>query len=327
VSELALGTMTFGEDWGWGATKEESRKQLELFAEAGGNFIDTSINYTNGTAETFVGEFIESQRDRYVVATKYTLSRDWDDPNGGGNSRKNMAVSVETSLKRLRTDYIDLYWLHMWDYMTPVEEVMRGLDDLVRAGKVLYVGVSDSPAWVVSRANMLADLRGWSPFVALQIPYSLAERDAERDLLPMAKELELAVTPWGILGAGILTGKYSRSSGEPKRHGEKVKLRERTQQIIEAVEEVAQEAGRSPAQVAANWVRQQRQAQMIPILGARSAAQLQDNLSILEWTLSQEQMERLDEASQIELGFPHGFLEGNEYIFGNTFNLIDNHRM
>ncbi len=326
VSELALGTMTFGEDWGWGASKEEGRRIFDAYAEAGGNFIDTSVNYTNGTSETFLGDFLQADRDHFVVATKYTLSRRWDDPNAGGNSRKNMMASIHASLKRLKTDYIDLYWLHMWDYMTPLEEVLRGLDDLVRSGKVHYVGVSDTPAWVVSRADMLAEWRGWAPFVALQIPYSLVERDAERSLLPMARTLGLAVTPWGILGGGVLTGKYSDDSQAPKRYGE-MELRDRTRQVAETIRAVAAEVGRSPAQVAANWVRQQQaQALMIPIIGARTEAQLKDNLAILDWSLSAEQLQRLDEVSRIDLGFPHGFLDGNEYVFGNTFDLIDNHR-
>jgi aryl-alcohol dehydrogenase-like predicted oxidoreductase len=236
-------------------------------------------------------------------------------------------TSLEISLKRLRTDYIDVYWLHMWDYLTPVEEVMRALDDVVRSGKVRYVGISDTPAWVVSRANMLAELRGWTQFVALQIPYSLADRAAERELLPMAKDLGLSVAPWGILEAGILTGKYSDGSQGPKREGGEVKISPRVQNIVEAVRAVAQEAGRSPAQVAYNWARQQQEkAMMIPILGARSAGQVQDNLSILEWELSAEQLKRLDEVSTIELGFPHGFLEGNRYVFGNTYGLIDHSR-
>jgi aryl-alcohol dehydrogenase-like predicted oxidoreductase len=317
--------MTFGQDWGWGASKEESQKQFDLFLEAGGNFIDTSINYTNGSSETILGELIPSNRDSLVIATKYTLSRQWDDPNGGGNSRKNMAISLETSLKRLKTDYIDLYWLHMWDYMTPIEEVMRGLDDMVRAGKVLYVGVSDTPAWVVARANMLAELRGWSPFVALQVPYSLADRAVERELLPMAKSLELAITPWGLLEAGILTGKYRTGSTEPKRQ-EDAKISERVQRIVDTVCEVAEEVGRSPAQVAINWIRQRPYGIMIPILGARTAAQLKDNLAVLEWELTPEQVQQLDEVSKIELGFPHGFLDGNRFIFGKTFDRIDNHR-
>lgn len=325
VSELALGTMTFGEDWGWGASKEESYAQFKTYTEAGGNFIDTAVNYTNGTSETYVGEFIQENRDKYVVATKYTLSRDWDDPNAGGNSRKNMMVSVEASLKRLQSDYIDLLYLHMWDGMTPVEEVMRGLDDLVRAGKVLYIGISDSPAWVVSRANMLAELRGWSAFTALQIPYALNWRDVERDLLPMAKTLDLAVLPWGILGGGVLTGKYSGDSKEPKRF-ETAKISERNLKIVEVVQAMAEKYQVSAAQVAANWVRhQQDKGQMIPILGARTNKHLVDNIKILNWQLTEDDLKTLNEAAPIDLGFPHGFLDGNQYVFGNTFEKIDNH--
>lgn len=324
VSELALGTMTFGQDWGWGASQEEARKQFDLFVAAGGNFVDTSVNYTNGTAEQYVGEFIHPRRNYFVVGTKYSLSRDWDDPNGGGNTRKNMHISLELSLKRLQTDYVDLYWLHLWDCITPIEEVMRALDDMVRAGKVLYVGISDSPAWVVARANMLAELRGWSPFVALQVPYSLARRDLERELLPMAKALGLAVLPWGILGAGVLTGKYTSASAEPKRLGDQHQVAERTQRIAAAVRAIADEAGRSPAQVAANWVRQQQsRAEIIPILGARSAEQLQDTLGVLDWELTPEQLRRLDEVSAIELGFPLDMMTGNKYLFGNTRDKID----
>jgi aryl-alcohol dehydrogenase-like predicted oxidoreductase len=201
---------------------------------------------------------------------------------------------------------------------------MRGLDDLVHSGKVLYIGVSDTPAWVVSRANMLAELRGWAQFVVLQIPYSLSSRDAERELFPMAKELGLAVTPWGLLEAGLLTGKYTDSPDAPKRLGNDVQISEREQRIIGTIKEVSKEIGRSKAQVAINWVRQQQfRSLIIPILGARSEDHLRDNLACLEWELNEEQIKRLDEASQIELGFPHGFLEGNRYVFGNTFELID----
>jgi aryl-alcohol dehydrogenase-like predicted oxidoreductase len=325
VSELCLGTMTFGETWGWGASKEESQKQFDLFAESGGNFIDTSVNYTEGTSEEYLGEFLEGQRDRFVVATKYSLTNDeTDDPNSGGNSRKSMRNAVERSLKRLRTDHIDLLYLHMWDYMTPVEEVARGMDDLVRSGKVLYVGFSDTPDWIVAEANTMAQLRGWSRFVALQVPYSIADRAVERSLLPMAKHWDMAVLPWGLLEAGLLTGKFSEAGDEPTRiNRERLKLSERMQAILTEIQSVAEQAGRSMAQVAINWIRQQTQGQMIPILGARTAAQLQDNLSVLEWELSDEQLNRLDEASKIDLGFPHDFLEGNRNIFGNTFDLID----
>ena len=207
VSELALGTMTFGEAWGWGASKEESRLMFDAYAEAGGNFIDTANRYTDGTAETFVGDFIAADRDHFVVATKYTLWDRRNDPSFSGNHRKNMMRSLEASLRRLQTDHVDLLWVHAWDFTTPVDEVMRGLDDLVAAGKVHYVGVSDTPAWIVAQANTLAELRGWSRFVGLQIRYSLADRAAERDLLPMARAFDLEVTPWSILGARVLTGK------------------------------------------------------------------------------------------------------------------------
>lgn len=327
VSELALGTMTFGEDWGWGASREESYQIFNRFLEAGGNFIDTSVNYTNGTSEKFLGEFIQPERDRLVIASKYSLSRNWEDPNGGGNSRKNMIISVETSLKRLNTEVIDLYYLHMWDYMTPVEEVMRGLDDLVRAGKIIYTAISDSPAWVISRAQMLAELRGWSPFVGVQIPYSLIDRDVERALLPMAGELGLGVLAWGLLSGGLLTGKYGPNpTKDPKRMSGNQEFGEHTRQVLDTLHSVAQEIGKPMAQVAMNWVRQQQQrAQIIPILGARTAKQLEDGLAILDWQLEPDHLTRLDQASAIELGFPHGFLDGNRYVFGKTFDRIDNH--
>lgn len=328
VSELCLGTMTFGETWGWGASKEVSRAQFERFAELGGNYIDTSVNYTDGTSEEFLGEFLSGQRDQFVVATKYTLTRpDATDPNSGGNSRKNMRQSVERSLRRLQTDYIDLLYLHMWDYMTPVEEVVRGMDDLVRAGKVNYVAFSDTPAYIVAEANARAELMGWSRFIGLQIPYSLLDRAAERDLLPMAKHWDMAVMPWGLLKAGILTGKFLDKPAEATRlNAENVKLSEKSHAVVLEVQRIAQETGRSMAQVAINWARQQPKAQIIPILGARTLAQLEDNLAAVEWTLTDEQFARLDAVSQIELGFPHGFLNGNPYVFGATYDRIDNHR-
>ncbi len=304
VSELCLGTMTFGDDWGWGAPKEESRKIFDAFVEAGGNFIDTANNYTNGTSETFIGEFTKADRDHFVIATKYTLNEFATDPNFGGNHRKNMRRSVEGSLKRLDTDHIDLLWLHMWDGMTPVEEVMRALDDLVRAGKVLYVGISDTPAWVVSQANTLADLRGWSRFVAYQGEYSLASRAPERDILPMTQAMEMTYLPWGILEGGEITGKYNTPSDEPKRSKD---TSERIKNIASVLMELANETGHTPSQIAINWVRQ-RPYHMIPILGARSEKQLKDNLGCLDFELTREQIERLNEASPIDLGFPHSFL-------------------
>lgn len=307
VSELALGAMTFGTQ-GWGADKDESRSVYDRFREAGGNFIDTANIYSGGTSETFLGEFLAADRERIVLATKYTGTTRPRDVNAAGNNRKNMLDSIHASLKRLRTDYIDLYWVHARDFMTPIEEVMRGLDDLVRHGKVLYVGVSDTPAWEVSRANTLAELRGWSAFVGLQIRYSLLDRAVERELLPMAKTLDLTVTPWDVLGSGVLAGKYNNNPAEAGRAKLRGFVSERSLGIAGEVIKVAQELGRTPAQVALNWVRQ-GQGVIVPLVGARTLAQLNDNLGCLEFELSTETKQRLDDASKIELGFPHEFLQ------------------
>ncbi|HXI21655.1 MAG TPA: aldo/keto reductase, partial [Gemmatimonadales bacterium] len=257
VSELALGTMTFGEEWGWGASRRESRRMFDAYVERGGNFLDTANRYTNGTSERFVGEFIARDRDHFVVATKYTLFDRKGDPNFAGNHRKNLFRSLEGSLARLGTEYVDLLWVHMWDGTTPVEEVLRGLDDLVRQGRVHYAGISDTPAWVVARANTLADLRGWTAFSALQLRYSLVDRAAERDLLPMARALDLAVTPWSVLGAGVLSGKYNRDGGATGRAAKGAAKNERNLAIAAATERVAAELGATASQVAIAWARQQ----------------------------------------------------------------------
>jgi aryl-alcohol dehydrogenase-like predicted oxidoreductase len=325
VSELCLGTMTFGDDWGWGAPKEESRKIFDAFVGAGGNFFDTANNYTNGSSEKFIGEFTRAERDHFVIATKYTLNEFATDPNFGGNHRKNMRRSLEGSLKRLSTDYIDLLWLHMWDGMTPVDEVMRALDDLIRAGKVLYIGISDTPAWVVSQANTLAEVRGWSRFVAYQGEYSLASRAPERDLLPMTQAMEMAFLPWGILEGGETTGKYNSDSAEPKRSRD---TSERIKNIAAVLMELAKETGHTPSQLAINWMRQ-RPYPMIPIIGARSEKQLKENLGCLDFELAKEQIERLSQASPIDLGFPHSFLASDHVrglIFGKTFGQINTGR-
>jgi len=314
VSELALGTMTFGDDWGWGAAKDEARRLYDAFREAGGNFIDTANVYTNGTSESFLGEFMEGHRQSVVLATKYTNSFPGADPNAAGNHRKNMMQAVEASLKRLRTDYIDLYWVHIWDQITPVEEVMRGLDDLVRAGKVLYTGISDAPAWWIAQANTLACLRGWSPFVGLQIEYSLIERTVERELIPMAKSLNIGVTAWSPLAGGIWTGKYHGQglSGEGRMHNDMMKdfmpEEQRTARIVAAVKSVSDETDHSMAQVALAWLRY-RPVPVIPIIGARKLSKFQDNLGSLDLTLSAEQLNALDAVSQIELGFPQNLYE------------------
>lgn len=339
VSELCLGTMTFGEDWGWGAPKDTSRQIFAAFVESGGNFIDTANGYTDGSSEKIVGELIAPDRERFVIATKYSLPNhvgnplkpggaNRSDPNGSGNHRKNLMQSIEGSLKRLNTDYVDVLWLHAWDFTTSVEEVMRAFDDLVRQGKVLYIGVSDTPAWIVAEANTLARCNGWTQFIALQIEYSLIERTPERDLLPMANAFDLAVTPWSPLAGGILSGKYNQSNGSGQSTSRGLDIPERSLKIAQAVGEIAQTLGRSPAQIALAWIRSQSP-QMIPILGARKLEQLQDNLKCLEVTLSPEQLQQLHQVSQIELGFPHDFI-GSEMIhnvlFGGTYDSIDNPR-
>lgn len=330
VSELCLGTMTFGEAWGWGASREECGKMLDVFAEADGNFIDTAVNYTAGASEEILGELLKGRREHFVIASKYTLTRQDDlDPNGGGNSRKNMMKSVERSLKRLKTEALDLYYLHMWDYMTPVEEVARGMDDLVRQGKVQYVGLSDTPDWIVAEANTRAELMGWSRFVAMQAPYSLIDRGVERAIMPAARHWDMAFLAWGLLEEGLLSGKFmGKVSGPTRVNPAELSLSERTQRILAEAKKVADEAGRPMAQVAINWVRQQqRKAQVIPIIGARSRSQLEQNLAVLEWDLTAEQLQRLDEAGAIDMGFPHGFLEKNRNIFGATREMIDSHRV
>ena len=309
VSPLCLGTMTFGTAWGWGAEKDECRKITQHFLESGGNFIDTANYYTGGESESMLGEFLSGRRQEVVLATKYTLSMQPGNPNAGGNHRKCMVESIEASLKRLGTDYIDLYWLHIWEDLTPVDEIMRAFDDLVRAGKVLYIGISDAPAWRVSQANTLAELRGWSKFIALQIEYSLLERTPERDLIPMAIEMGLGVTPWSPLGSGILTGKYNDSAspeGSQRAAIMSDKLTERNINIARVVSQVAQDSGCTPAQVALRWNLNQ-QGVVSPIIGARTLKQLQDNIDCLKIQITPEQSAQLHDASAIKLGFPHDF--------------------
>ncbi|WP_165231686.1 aldo/keto reductase [Aquisphaera insulae] len=331
VSELCLGTMTFGEDWGWGSSKDESRRVLDAFLEAGGNFIDTANLYTGGTSESLLGEFLENDRDRVVLATKYTNAMPGTDPNAGGNQRKSMMRSVEASLKRLKTDYIDLYWLHIWDRMTPLEEVMRGFDDLVSQGKILHAGVSDMAAWAVARANTMAELRGWTPFVGLQVEYSLVERTVERELLPMAEALGLGVTAWSPLAGGILTGKYAagKAEADARMNSDMMKRFARSSEQVEAIVaevlSISKAVGRSPAQVALAWLRQ-RPVPVIPIVGARKLDQFMDNLACLDLRLDASQLDRLDAASRVPLGFPHDFHANemvNGFIYGGLRDRID----
>jgi aryl-alcohol dehydrogenase-like predicted oxidoreductase len=310
VSELCLGAMTFGGDAGWTADKAESRAMFDTFADAGGTFIDTANAYTKGESEKLVGEFIASDRDRFVLATKYTQHAH---VSAAGNSRRAMMIQVEQSLKRLKVEAIDLYWLHVWDATTPVDEIMRAFDDLVRQGKVHYVGASDTPAWEVSRANMLADLRGFAPFVGLQVEYSLLERTPERELLPMAKALDIGVTAWSPLGAGLLSRPWDPKAESARAAAGRGRIPdEKKQAVIAAVVEIAAGLGVSPSQVALAWARAQG---VIPIVGARTVDQLKDSLGCLAVTLDAVALERLDALSAPELGFPHTML-GNPFVRG-----------
>ena len=331
VSEICLGTMTFGTETGWGADRDESRAMFDAFVATGGTFIDTADVYTGGTSERLVGEFIATERGRFVVGTKFSMSRPAADPNAAGNQRKHMVQALEASLRRLNTECVDLYGVHAWDFITPTDEVMRALDDLVRSGKVLYAGVSNAPAWAVARANTLADLRGWSPFVALQIEYSLVERTSDRELLPMARALGVGLTAWSPLGAGLLTGKYGA-----ERPAAAAALRldftkatpvdERTLSIARAVASVAAEMDATPAQVALAWVRRRG---VIPILGARSAAQLSENLRCVDTVLDAAHAARLEEASRLAPEYPTRFLERDNVRasmsagFADRFDVFD----
>ncbi|MEV5830064.1 aldo/keto reductase [Spirillospora sp. NPDC052242] len=300
VSEIFFGAMSFFED-GPG-----HKAMLDVYADAGGNVIDTASAY--GESETVLGGLLAGRRDRFVLATKYTVSRDPGDPNGGGNHRKNLVLSLERSLRRLRTDYVDLLWVHVWDRRTPIEETMRALDDVVRSGKVLYVGISDAPAWVVSRANTLAEWRGWTPFAGLQVPYSLLDRDVERELLPMADELGLSVAAWAPLARGVLSGKFS--GPRPPDGATRVDasaLSERDHAVARAVVEVAGELGVPASQVALAWTRA-RWSRVHPIVGARDAAQLAENLGAVDVVLPAEAVARLEAATGFEPGFPAAFI-------------------
>ncbi|MGF1479356.1 MAG: aldo/keto reductase [Cyanophyceae cyanobacterium] len=325
VSELCLGTRTFGNRSSLGAEDAESRQIFEAFMEAGGNFIDTANAYGEGNSEKLVGEFVRAERDRFVIATKYSFALRQGDPNAGGNHRKSLRSAVEGSLERINTDYIDLLWLHAWDSLTPIEEVMRSLDDMVRSGKVLYLGISDSPAWIAAQANTLARCYGWTPFVALQGEYSLVERSLERELLPMARAFDLAVLTWSPLGSGVLTGKYNSDSPDSGRYSESSEIPPRQLEIASVVVKIAEELGKAPSQVALAWLRAQPGV-IIPLIGARKAYQVQENLGCVDVALSHDHLQRLEQVSQIELGFPHDFLALNgikKLLTGDTFdNLI-----
>lgn len=329
VSELCLGTMTFGSDEAWCANAKDSRAMFDAYVAEGGNFIDTADIYTQGESEKLVGEFVAGDRERFVIATKYSNAFPGaGDANAAGNQRKNMMQSLDGSLKRMNLDYIDVYWMHNWDFTTPFEEALRALDDAVRAGKILYIGLSDAPAWVCARANAIAELRGWTQFVSMQLEYSLTERGIEREHFPLCKQTDLAITAWSPLASGILSGKYTRGGDSEKRldtipfhDADDKKLA-----VARVVDEVADEAGVSSAQVALAWVRQRG---TIPILGVRTMEQLTDNMASLNLTLNADQLAKLDDISAIEFGHPYDFFDKplvQALTTGGMGDLIDNHR-
>ncbi|MEV4013465.1 aldo/keto reductase [Nonomuraea angiospora] len=323
VSELLLGAMTFGEQGGVGAPIEECRRMLDLYADAGGNVVDTAINYRGGASEAIVGELLEGRRDRFVLSTKYTVTRDGADPNAAGNHRKNLRLSLETSLRRLRTDYVDIYWVHLWDRHTPIEETMRALDEAVRSGKVLHVGISDAPAWVVSRANTVAEFRGWASFAGLQVPYSLLQRDIERELLPMAESYGMSVTAWSPLAGGILSGKFTRGTAQPGTRVAADSVGEHDHAVARAVQEVADSLGASSSQVAIAWTRARSRA-VLPIVGARTVEQLADNLGAVDVDLPEDAVRRLDDATGFTLGFPADFIaQTSPWVFGEASRHLD----
>ena len=323
VSELFLGAMTFGEQGGVGAPLDECRRILDAYADAGGNVVDTAINYRGGASEEFLGELLHERRDRFVLATKYTVSRDGVDPNAAGNHRKNLTLSLETSLRRLRTDYVDIYWVHLWDRHTPIEETMRALDDAVRGGKVLYVGISDAPAWIVSRANTLAEWRGWTPFAGLQVPYSLLNRDIENELLPMAESFGMSVAAWSPLGGGVLSGKYTSGTTDAPSRLDPGQIGEHDLKVAKAVRTVADELGVTSSQVALAWVRSRSRA-VHPIIGARTVEQLTDNLGTLDVDLHDEAARRLEDATGFSPTFPSSFIaQTSPWVFGDASRRVD----
>jgi aryl-alcohol dehydrogenase-like predicted oxidoreductase len=316
VSELCLGTMGFGTDNGWGADKETSFRIMETFGDAGGNFMDTANRYQNGTSEKIIGEFLmQKDRDYWILATKYSLYDNQTNPNASGNNRKNMMRSVDASLKRLQTEYIDVLYLHIWDWLTPVDEVLRGLDDLVRQGKINYAAISDTPAWMVAKGNTMAELMGWTQFIALQVEYSLLQRTPERELIPMAKHFGMTVTPWAPIAGGALTGKYLKGDRGRIKEGSR-RLNENSIRITKEVMAIADEVHVQPSQVALKWTTQQGFSS-IPIVGATKLMQLEENLKTVDITLTKEQMERLDAASAVDLGFPGEFYKEDGVRLGN----------
>ncbi|CAG5080752.1 aldo/keto reductase [Parvicella tangerina] len=326
VSELCLGTMTFGTDWGWGSEKEEAKKIYDEFLKRGGNFFDTANIYTKGTAEKYLGEFIGTDREEMVIATKYSLS-EAGEGNQAGNHRKNMMQSVEASLKRLNTDYIDLYYVHAWDYTVHPEELMRNLEYLVASGKVLSIGLSDTPAWIMSKCNTIAEQRGWTPFAATQVEYCLSERTAEREIMPCTKGFDMTFCGFGPLGAGLLSGKYLHESNEPRRMDVRRshRLSPQNLELSRKLVELCQEWNLPATAVAIRWTMQQFK-NSSPIFGARNLNQMQENMKALDFELSDEQMTKLNAISAIGPNNPNDFLQLpriKEILYGNQLDRIE----
>jgi aryl-alcohol dehydrogenase-like predicted oxidoreductase len=328
VSEFALGTMTFGDDWGWGASAETSAQLLDLYADAGGNFIDTANGYTGGTSESIIGRALRGRRERFVLGSKFTMQTRPGDLNSAGNHRKSLVDSLEGSLRRLETDYLDVLWVHARDTLTPLPELMRALDDQVRAGKILHVGVSDWPAWEIAEANTLAELRGWSPFVGVQLRYNLLSRSPESELLPMSEAHDLATLAWGPLAEGRLTGKYLNGGDGRLTRGGWDFSGSAEDHVVREVVAVAEEGGWTPAQVAFAWLRS-RPGTVIPLLGATSAEQLAANLASADVVIDADARRRLDQVSARPLAFPRDVMAEEdmiEFVYGDQWREVTDRR-
>jgi aryl-alcohol dehydrogenase-like predicted oxidoreductase len=332
VSEFALGTMTFSltNPWNWGITEDIATQIFRSYTDIGGNFIDTANNYANGESEKLIGKLLNGDRDRYVLATKFTLHENSypDDPNAGGNHRKNILRTVNESLDRLNTDYIDLLYLHVWDYTTSVNEIMKTLNSLIEQNVVNYIGISDTPAWIVSKANTLAEYRGWDKFVAYQFPYNLAGRTVETDVIPCARDFGMSMLTWGVLASGLLSGKYTKGGGEKGRISNPDNIPEKRLTIAKEVDVIADEIGVSSATVAYSWIRSIDE-NIIPLLGLTKAEQLEQAFLSVNLKLSEDQINRLNQVSSFEVGFPTNFVTSQtvlDLIHGKTYSRLKNHR-
>ncbi|MEH6552299.1 MAG: aldo/keto reductase [Pseudomonadales bacterium] len=326
VSPLALGTMIFGNNVPFGADEDTAREIFDAYVGRGGNFIDTAIGYGFGECEELLGRFMKGSRDELVVASKYTMGFRKGDPNSSGNHRKNMVQSLEHSLQQLQTDYLDIFYVHVWEDRTPIDEVMRGLDDLIRSGKVQYIAISDTPAWRAAQGQTMAELRGWTKFIAMQSEYNLIDRSAEADLIPMASEMGMTVMPWSPLKMGLLSGQYSSADlGKPAdgngRKQQNIRtglVNQRSMAIADKVIAIAKDIGQSPSQVALRWLLQQ-DFSCLPIVGARKMSHFEDNVAALDFELSADHMAKLTEISNPVLGFPHSLLRNPVF----TRNMLD----